>query len=95
MSQITTHILDTSIGRPAAGVAISLEEFSTGSWKKIAEGVTNSDGRISDLLEKGKFLAHGNYRMIFETGNYFSSQNKKGFYPFVTIEFTISEDLLS
>ena len=92
MSQITTHVLDTSIGKPAMGITIHLEEKSATGWNQLAHGITNADGRISDLLDKGNFLPHGVYRMIFETAAYFSSQNKKGFYPSVTIEFNLSED---
>ncbi|MBL0103335.1 MAG: hydroxyisourate hydrolase [Bacteroidetes bacterium] len=92
MSQITTHVLDTSIGKPAMGITIHLEGKSSNGWNQMAQGITNADGRIGDLLEKGKFLPHGTYRMIFETASYFTAQNKKGFYPSVTIEFNLSED---
>ncbi|WP_254244822.1 hydroxyisourate hydrolase [Hymenobacter sp. BRD67] len=50
MSQITTHILDTTKGRPAAGVTITLHEPAGEGWREIARGVTNADGRIPDLL---------------------------------------------
>ena len=50
MSQITTHILDTSLGKPAQGVRIRLEQSAFGNWSELASGVTNDDGRISDLL---------------------------------------------
>ncbi len=85
MSQITTHILDTSIGIPAKGVNIRLEK----DGKTIAEGSTNNDGRIGDLLPKNKTLETGNYEMVFDTGSYFSKQNKKSFYPKVVIHFTV------
>ena len=92
MSQITTHILDTSIGKPAKGIQIQLQKPEQGNWTTIAEGHTNDDGRISDLLEKDKPLIPGNYRMIFDTGTYFKNQNIQGFYPDVTIHFTISDN---
>ena len=88
MSQITTHILDTSIGTPAEGVNIRLQK----SGKLIAEGITNSDGRIGDLLPKNKILEAGDYEMVFDTGGYFSKQNKKSFYPKVIIHFTVFDD---
>lgn len=92
MSQITTHILDTSCGRPAASVNVSLEQKSAASWTFIAKGITDNDGRIKDLLSADKKISHGTYRLIFETGKYFSSQNVKAFYPSVIVEFEITDD---
>src|SRR5258705_9087060 len=89
MSQITTHILDTSVGKPAPGVPVMLEQKISDNWKKIAEVVTNEDGRVTNLLDKKKILENGIYRLIFETAAYFSNQNKKSFYPRITIEFEI------
>ncbi|MEO5571225.1 MAG: hydroxyisourate hydrolase [Bacteroidia bacterium] len=89
MSQVTTHILDTSIGKPVMGVSIILEHKLSDAWKKIAEGITNEDGRVMHLLTKDKILEKGIYRLIFEITSYFNNQNKKPFYPRVTIEFEI------
>ncbi len=89
MSQITTHVLDTSIGKPAQGIAIALELNNSGNWKKIASGVTNTDGRIGDLLPNEKILDAGVYRLVFNTASYFENQDIKTFYPQVTIEFEI------
>ena len=51
MSAITTHVLDTSLGRPAAGVAVRLDrKGSGGEWKPLGEGHTDADGRLRDLL---------------------------------------------
>lgn len=89
-SPITTHVLDTAIGRPAAGLDIVLERKSSDQWLALASGKTNHDGRIADLLEPGPLQA-GHYRMTFKTCDYFSSQNIEGFYPQVQIEFEIRE----
>ncbi|MEO5946585.1 MAG: hydroxyisourate hydrolase [Chitinophagaceae bacterium] len=91
MSQLTTHILDTSKGKPAAGVAVVLFQLEKDSWKEIASGVTNSDGRIADLLKKDVMLKAGNYKLTFETKPYFEKQNIQTFYPFVEIVFTITD----
>ena len=91
MSQITTHVLDTSIGKPAQGISIQLEQNISGNWKKIADGITNVDGRIADLLPKEKIADAGIYRLIFDTASYFKKQNIKTFYPNVTIEFEITD----
>ena len=59
--------------------------------EKIANGITNADGRITDLLSKEIILELGIYRMIFDTASYFKKQNVKTFYPSVTIEFEITD----
>ena len=92
MSQITTHILDTSLGKPAAQVPVRLEQKAAdGSWAIIAQGTTNADGRVSNLLEKNAVLALGIYKMVFDTEGYFKNQNIKGFYPIVEIQFYIHD----
>lgn len=88
MSQITTHILDTSLGKPAAGITIILYSGNNDIWKEITRGVTNSDGRIADLLKKD--LQHGVYKMRFETKEYFDKKKIDTFYPHVDIVFDIS-----
>jgi len=93
MSQITTHILDTTLGKPAQGVSIVLEQFTTDNkWMHIAEGKTNSDGRLPDLLSSEIKLNLGTYRLIFDTASYFKTQGVKGFYPSVTIAFELSDN---
>ncbi len=90
-SPITTHVLDTSLGRPAVGVAVSLEWLSaSGEPWHCAEGVTNSDGRVVDLLELEDFKP-GQYRLIFATGAYYARQSISTFYPQVQIEFTVAD----
>jgi len=89
MSQITTHILDTTKGRPAAGVTITLYNGINENWKEMARGKTNEDGRIKDLLTQEKVLEKGIYKLRFETKDYFEKQGVKTFYPFVEIVFEI------
>ena len=91
MSQITTHILDTSIGKPVQGISIALEQKNSENWLKISEGITNPDGRLSDMVPKEKILPKGIYRLSFDTASYFKNQNIKTFYPQVTIEFEITD----
>ena len=71
MSQLTTHILDTTKGRPAAGVTIALYEPSGDDWRELARGATNADGRLPDLLPEDKILATGVYKLKFFTQDYF------------------------
>ena len=92
MSAITTHVLDTSRGRPASGVPVRLElETADGSWKQIGKGTTDADGRARDLLPDGFALHGGVYRLTFETGAYFAAQETEGFYREVVVVFTIRD----
>lgn len=92
MSQITTHVLDTSKGRPAEGIQITLQSFSEDErWANVASGITNSDGRISDLLSDQEHLIPGIYRMLFQTGSYFENQSLPTFYPVIPVVFEISD----
>ena len=92
MSQVTTHVLDTSAGKPGKSIPVRLMQNVSNEWKSIAHGITNADGRVTDLLPAGKHLSEGNYKIVFETGTYYASQNIKTFYPAVEIQFTIFDD---
>jgi 5-hydroxyisourate hydrolase len=90
---LTTHVLDTSTGKPAEGLPIMLEKkdsASTGGWKVLGSEATNSDGRLStSLFPAGEKLLAETYRITFDTGAYFKAQGKAPFYPEVTVVFTI------
>jgi 5-hydroxyisourate hydrolase len=90
MSQLTTHILDTTKGSPAQGVTIVLYQQHEEDWKQLSLGTTNADGRIPNLLQKDFVLETGVYKMKFETKEYFEKQGVQTFYPFVEIAFTIT-----
>ncbi len=90
MSDITTHVLDVSEGRPAAGVPVTLEIEKAGSWKELSRGATDSDGRLRHLLAPGS-LVKGTYRLSFETHAYFQSRKIDGFYPQVAIVFQVRD----
>src|SRR5258705_3081476 len=92
MSQLTTHILDTSKGKPAVGVRIALSQHKKNKWIAIAKGVTDDDGRIADLLKKGVVLELGTYKLRFETQSYFTRQAIQTFYPFVEITFQVTTE---
>jgi 5-hydroxyisourate hydrolase len=92
-SPITTHVLDTMSGKPAAGMKAALEmETGPYQWKEIGHGATDADGRLNDLLPESHRLAVGNYRVTFDTGAYFEDGGIKAFYPWVTVTFTVSEN---
>ena len=90
MSAITTHVLDTSTGRPAAGIAVKLEQQAGIGWQSAGLGVTREDGRVSDLLA-GSPLAIGTYRLTFDTAAYFHTRSQPAFYPQVQVIFTVAD----
>ncbi|XP_055310462.1 5-hydroxyisourate hydrolase [Sitodiplosis mosellana] len=87
---ISTHILDTSRGQPAAGVNVSLYRLIDGNWVLITESVTNSDGRCADLLLRTAFQS-GRYKLYFDVEKYFKSIRSSTMYPFVEITFDCLE----
>lgn len=91
MSPITTHVLDTSLGRPAPGVSVTLEIQSAGQWRELAQRLTNADGRVDDLVSEASVVERGAYRLSFETGVYFKAQGVLSFHPRVLVEFEIRD----
>ena len=89
-SPITTHVLDTTLGKPAAGVPIALSYQEPGGWAELAHGATDDDGRIANLLPVDHQLAPGRYRMRFDTHAYFRAIGTEGFYPVVEVVFDLS-----
>ena len=90
MSGITTHVLDTSRGKPAAGVRVLLETKGKKGWHEVGAGVTDADGRLRTLTPDAP-LAFGTYRILFDTGAYFAAHGVESFYPSVTVVFTVKD----
>ena len=86
MSNISTHILDTSRGKPAVGVIVTLERLVNSDWSQINNGVTDSDGRVAALLPAGTELSADDYRLRFATGDYFHGLGQPVFYPEVIVQ---------
>jgi 5-hydroxyisourate hydrolase len=86
MSPITTHVLDTARGRPAANVGVTLERGP--DWTRVGSGRTGDDGRLAAL---GSPDAPGSYRLRFDTGAYFESAGTAAFFPEVTVEFAVEK----
>ena len=93
MSHITTHVLDTSTGKPASGLAVALELETQGAtgWQKIADGVTDNEGRVKNLMASGAEFSAGHYRLTFETAEYFHMRELECFFPQVTIAFVVKD----
>ena len=89
---ISTHVLDTSLGRPAAGLAVTLRRRGAdGDWSVVGRAVTDADGRVKDIA--GAPLVAGDYRLEFATGKYLTALGIDPFYPevFVTVAATDGE----
>lgn len=88
-SPITTHVLDTALGRPAQGVALILERRNEGTWTELARGLTDSDGRCATLLPPGN-IQTGTYRLHFALESYFAASGRESFYPEASVVFRVA-----
>lgn len=90
MRSVSTHILDTTLGKPAAGVPVSLEKKANDVFSRVGGGMTDADGRIRDLVPEGQ-LEVGIYRITFDTTAYYHLQGLQCFYPEVSVAFQIRD----
>jgi 5-hydroxyisourate hydrolase len=95
MGRLSTHILDTTKGGPAAGVAIRL--FSLGEHREqVKEATTNTDGRTQEALLDDASMVAGTYELEFDIGDYFRSRNvavdDPAFLDTVVIRFSVKSD---
>ena len=86
---ISTHILDTSLGRPAAGVRVTLEQQAMQGWVQVSVGKTDDDGRCKTLTPED--FSAGEYRISFDTGGYYGRKQEPTFYPVVRIVFEVTD----
>ena len=91
MSSVSSHVLDTSIGRPASQVRARLQLLEAVDgvqhWKTLAEEKTDDDGRIRTFLDVP--LAAGTYRVCFDTKTYFEGSSQPVFYPQIDVVFVV------
>lgn len=85
---ITTHVLDTSRGKPAPNVLVKLEMRRDDEWHEVGRGETDDDGRCKTLTAGA--VQAGFYRLSFDTGSYYRERHAETFFPEVVIIFTIS-----
>jgi 5-hydroxyisourate hydrolase len=103
MSAISTHVLDTAAGCPAADLGVRLEHVAPAGPEEIARGTTDSGGRITSLGPER--ISPGTYRLVFDTGAYLgrqagrarsassaSDREKPAFFPEVIVTFTVADD---
>ena len=92
MNRISTHVLDSALGKPAKDVPVRLErQESNGEWRVLSLLRTDSDGRCAQLLPENESLSVGTYRLAFDTATYFHVQKIDGLYPVVEITFEARE----
>jgi 5-hydroxyisourate hydrolase len=95
MGRLSTHVLDTAKGRPAAGVRITLYRITGQSHRKVKEAVTNADGRTEGPLLEGATLTPGNYELVFAAGDYLRASGQAGegtlFLDEIPIRFGVSD----
>lgn len=91
MSTLSTHVLDAVSGNPAAGITVHLERRDDGGdWTALATATTDADGRVPEF--GSGTLATGDHRLVFDTGEYFAATGQTGFYPEVTVTFSVTDE---
>jgi 5-hydroxyisourate hydrolase len=86
MSNITTHILDAVLGKPAANVAVRIEKQLLSGWASLTESATDNDGRCRDLCPDA---SDGAYRLTFAVGPYFAQLGRVSLYPEIIVTFLV------
>jgi 5-hydroxyisourate hydrolase len=89
MSKITTHVLDTVLGKAAVGIAVQLKRQNRDLCTEVARGKTDNDGRCQNLAVDA---APGIYLLTFAVGEYLSTHGRSGIYPEITITFQCGDD---
>ena len=84
MSVITTHVLDTVLGKPATGIEVRLDRREGLAWTLVRESTTDADGRCRDLANEGSPAV---YRLTFAVGDYLALKGRSSIYPEISIPF--------
>jgi 5-hydroxyisourate hydrolase len=87
---VSTHVLDTSTGRPAAGVPVMLYHHDGSEWTRVSRTSTDDDGRVKTLLDPSASVSVGAYRLVFEISEYFGEID--AFYSQITIDFVVQDE---
>jgi len=91
-NKISTHVLDTTLGKPAVGIPVRLERRqSSGKWSVLETCATDQDGRCSQLLPDEAALATGLYRLVFDTHSYFAEKKVASLYPVIEVTFQVRD----
>jgi 5-hydroxyisourate hydrolase len=89
MTRITSHVLDTALGRPASHLAVRLDRLdAVGSWTPMGAAITDEDGRVNTFPGAAEVF-DGTYRVTFDTGAYFEAAKRPVFFPLVDVVFRV------
>ncbi len=88
---VSTHVLDTSTGRPAQSVTVRLTHLQGSSWQLVAEAVTDADGRVAALVTAAEAMPAGTYRLTFDVADYFGARDQQTFYAEIAIDFVVRD----
>lgn len=92
MKRISTHVLDTALGKPATGVPVRLQRQETsGNWSLLGASRTDQEGRCGELLPDDAVLSPGLYRLAFDTETYFAAGKIKALFPLVEVTFRVRD----
>ncbi len=91
MSGITTHVLDTALGKPAGAVPVILSVREGDQVRELARAVTDADGRVRAFAPVAPLTA-GSYQLTFDTAEYFRASSREAFFERVTLEFFVAEE---
>jgi len=89
LSGVSTHVLDTARGRPAAGISVSLELRAGNDWARLAEVATDENGRAGNLIPSTVPFQSGTYRLRFDAAAYFRAQGLETLYSEVSVTFEV------
>ena len=88
MSTLSTHVLDTAVGKPARGIRVTL----TRDNEALGNGVTDADGRVREFPPMQGALEAGVYRLHFAVGEYFATAKRDSFYSEIVIAFRVADE---
>ena len=86
-SLITTHVLDTALGKPGSGIELNVASMVNNEWRQVGSGTTNDDGRVNDLVAPHIELTKTMYKLHFELRAYFERTQREVFYPYAEVVF--------
>ena len=92
LNPITTHILDTAKGKPAANVPVKMYQLIDDKWSFLTEGITDSDGRIDNWINPITKIQFAIYKLTFDLDAYFTDTKNPAFYPFAEISFRVQDN---
>lgn len=88
---ISTHVLDTSLGKPAVGISVTLSLLQDGQMQTVASGLTDDDGRVPGWLDDVPAITAGTYCISFVLDSYFMNKGQEVFYPKAEIVFNVAD----